>query len=101
MAHTQTTRAELEAALFDRLGDNLFYSNVGAYPEIRLYLNEALRVWNSLAHFWRDRIVFQTVAGQPFYKITSPALTTNPPLRCCLTQLSPTRILSPRLNTIC
>lgn|SRR5262245_3309309 len=79
MAHTQTTRAELEAALFDRLGDNLFYSNTGAYPEVRVYLNEALRVWNTLARFWRERVVFQTTPTVAFYQITASTLTTNPP----------------------
>lgn len=79
MAYTQTTRLELEDALFDRLGDRLFYGSVGAWPEVRLYINEALRVWNSLANFWRDRIVLQTVVGQPFYRITEAGIITNPP----------------------
>jgi hypothetical protein len=79
LPYTQITLADLEAALFQRLGDQVFYSNTGSFPECKLYINEALRVWNSLANFWRDRVVIQTTANQSFYKITDPAVVTNPP----------------------
>lgn len=79
MPHTQITRAELETALFQRVGDPIFYSNTGTYPEIRLYLNEALRVWQALANFWRDRIVLQTIPGTAFYNITNAGVVSNPP----------------------
>ena len=78
MPYTQITLSDLETALFQRVGDGVFYSDVGAYPEIKLYINEALRVWNSLANFWRDRVIFQTAAGQAFYKITAASTITNP-----------------------
>lgn len=78
MAYTQTTRLELETALFQRLGDRVFFTLAGTYPEARLYLNEALRVWNSLAYFSRARVVFQTVAGTAFYRITQSGIVTTP-----------------------
>ena len=79
MAYSQTTWLEVQNALFDRLGDRIFWTNLGVWPEIKGYLTEALRAWNCYARFWRDRISFQTVANQPFYRTTDPALTTNPP----------------------
>jgi hypothetical protein len=78
LPYTAITFSDLQDALFQRVGDEVFYSNVGSYPEISLYLKEALRVWNSLANFWRDRVVFQTVAGQAFYQISAPSIITNP-----------------------
>lgn len=78
MPYTQTTLGELKAALFERLGDEVFYSDVGTYSEVGGYLTEAFRVWNCLANFWRERVVFQTVAGQAFYRISSTGVVTNP-----------------------
>ena len=78
MAYTLFTWSDLQSQLSDRLGDTLFYSNQGAYPELEGYLKEAFRVWNCLAHFWRDRVTFQTAAGTPFYRLTDSALLTNP-----------------------
>lgn len=78
MPYTQTTFAQLQTRFFDRLGDSVFYSNTGAYPEATLYLKESLRVWNVLARFWRARVTFGTTSHTAWYKLTDPALTTNP-----------------------
>ena len=78
MPYTQITFSDLKTALFQRVGDEVFYSDVGAYPEIGLYVKEALRVWNAVANFWRDRVVFTTIAGQAFYRLSTASVVSNP-----------------------
>lgn len=78
MAYTHTTFAQFRQHLFDRLGDQLFWSDTGAWPEVTGYLAESFRVWNCLANFWRERVTFATTAGVAFYDLSDPALTTNP-----------------------
>lgn len=75
--YTQTSWADLQTRAFDRLGDTLFYSNVDPYPEVTLYLKEALRCWNSMALFWRERLTLPTVPGQAWYNLNSQALFTQ------------------------
>jgi hypothetical protein len=41
--------------------------------EIELYVQEALRTWNAATGYYRDRIVFQTQAGVPFYDLPTQA----------------------------
>lgn len=77
MPYTHTTFSQLQDRLFDRLGDRVFYTNTGTYPEVTLYLREAFRVWNCLANFWRARAAFTTTANNPWYKLSSQV--TNPP----------------------
>jgi hypothetical protein len=79
MGYSYISWGGLQAKLYERLGDNVFYTNAGAYPEVTLYLREALRVWNVLARFYRSRLTFQTAANTNWYKITDSALVTNPP----------------------
>jgi hypothetical protein len=78
MAYTYITWLQLQTRFFDRLGDQVFYTNTGTYPETTLYLREALRVWNVLARFYRSRITFATAANTAWYKITDPTVVTNP-----------------------
>jgi len=77
MPYTSKSWSQLQTDLFDRLGDQLFYSNTGAYPEVASYLRESLRVWNALANFYHERVVFTTTANVPWYSL--PAVATNPP----------------------
>lgn len=76
--YSYITWLQLQTRFFDRLGDQVFYTNTGTYPEATLYLREALRVWNVLARFYRSRITFDTAAGTAWYKITDPTVVTNP-----------------------
>lgn len=67
------TLGDLNSALLTRLGDaDAFWPSA----ERVLYLQEALRTWNATAQFYRDRSVFQTVAGTAFYDLSTklPAL---------------------------
>lgn len=41
--------------------------------EIRAFVVEAIRTWNAAARYYRDRIVFQTKPGFPFYDLSSVA----------------------------
>lgn len=41
--------------------------------ELSLYIQEALRTWNAATGYYRDRIVFQTQAGVPFYDLPTQA----------------------------
>ncbi len=76
MPYTSQTWLQLRNRLIDRLGDNLFFSDTGSFPEISGYLRESLRVWNCLARFWRDRVTFSTAAGTQWYRL--PDQTTAP-----------------------
>lgn len=73
MAYTHTTLAQLKTALLARLNDAsaVFWINTGTFNELDLYIDEALRTWGSLTGFYRDRAVFNTVANDPFYDLTS------------------------------
>ena len=78
MPYTTVTFGELKDALFERLGDRIFYGDAGTYSEVGVYLKEAFRFWNALANFWRDRIIITTTAGVPFYKISDTGVVVNP-----------------------
>jgi hypothetical protein len=70
--YTQTTWLSLQTALQDRLDSKgVFYSNTGTYPEIQLYLKEALRAWNSFAFRWRQRITVTFGPGAQWFDIHS------------------------------
>jgi len=58
------------AAVASQLGDPpRFWSP----PELRLYVQEALRTWNAATGYYRDRVVFQTQTGIPFYDLPTKA----------------------------
>lgn len=72
MPYTQTTWLQLQQALQDRLDSKgVFYSNTGFYPEIQLYLREALRCWNAYANRWRERITVTFGPGSQWFDIHS------------------------------
>ena len=71
MAYTYLTFGQMKQQLFDRLGDSIFWTNSGSYPEVGLYLTEALRVWAAASHYWKERIKFATAADVAWYDLPS------------------------------
>lgn len=68
MSYTFATLAQARAQLSQRLYDSgmVFWTSA----ELDVYLNEALRTWNSFSNFWRAEFTFPTVASQAWYDIT-------------------------------
>ena len=56
MAYTYLTYGGAKAQLASRLHDtsSIFYTDTGTYPELEVYLKEALRVWQVLTAYWRE-----------------------------------------------
>ena len=78
MPYTQTTWSSLQSSLQQRLDKPAqFYTNSGTYPEITLYLKEALRTWNCFANRYRDRLTFNTTSGVAWYNLQT-VTPTNP-----------------------
>src|SRR5688572_3027373 len=71
MAYTHITLSDARQQLSYRLHDstNQFWTNTGAYPELDLYLFEALRTWQVLTSYWRERGTLSTTANTTFYDI--------------------------------
>lgn len=70
MAYQQFTRASLRALVYSRLGQsaNEFWRD----NEVNRLIQEALRVFNSLTGFWRDRVSLgNTQAGVVWYALPS------------------------------
>jgi hypothetical protein len=63
------TLAQLLAVLAARLQDptNVFWSQA----ELILYIQEALRTWNIMAAWYRDRMVFSTASANPWYDLSA------------------------------
>ncbi len=81
MPYQSTSLADILSRLQDRLDSKgIFFTNdqLSAYPEIQLYLKEAVRFWNCLATKYRERFTFSTVAGQGFYNLHSALNDLNP-----------------------
>jgi len=68
MPYSEITYAALRAQLADRQEDtsNIYWSDA----ENGLYLQEALRTWQSLTHCWRDRMTFQATQNFEWYDLT-------------------------------
>jgi hypothetical protein len=76
MAYGHITFAGLQTEVSNRLDDPLqIFWSAG---EISAYILEALRTWQAFAHFWRDRMTFNTVANTIFYDLTQQAGTLMP-----------------------
>lgn len=69
MGYTYLTFGQMKTALFDRLGDSVFWTNAGAYPEVGLYLTEALRAWAAASHYWKERVKFATSPSVVWYDL--------------------------------
>src|SRR6185295_18094249 len=81
MPYSSTLLSDLLQRLQDRLDSKaIFFTNdqLSPYPEIQLYLKESIRFWNCLATKYRERFVFETVAGQAFYNLHAPLNNLNP-----------------------
>lgn len=79
MAYSHLTWTQTQAQLSARLHDssNLFFTNTGTWPEVTGYLQEALRVWQVLTGYWRDRETFDTVASTAFYDLEAKIATSR------------------------
>jgi len=66
--YAHITYAQLQAEVATRLDDpgNIFWTA----GEIQVYILEALRTWQAFAHYWRDRMTFNTAANTIFYDLT-------------------------------
>ena len=69
MAYAQTTFGDAKTQLSQILGDPgfVFWSN----DELGTYIIEALRTWGAASLYWRERGVFNTTSGVPFYDVTT------------------------------
>lgn len=65
-----TAKTQLASRLYD--SDNKFWDST----ELGVYINRALRTWNSLTSYWRKEFVMDTIASTVWYDITN--LTTAP-----------------------
>lgn len=69
MAYTHTTLSQAKSQLARLLHDTGNVHWVDA--ELGVYLDEALRTWGVGAAYWRERGVFNTVAGTAFYDLST------------------------------
>ena len=71
MAYTYISWSALRNQLAARLSDpaKVFFSD----DELKTALAEAMRLWNVLTGYWKERVQFSTTAGQAFYDIPSVA----------------------------
>jgi hypothetical protein len=67
MPRTSYTLAELQDRLVEKWEKVPFWTR----EESRLFLNEGLRVWNMLTGVWKRRLVFSTIAAEPWYALPS------------------------------
>jgi hypothetical protein len=69
MPYSHTSFSTLKTQLAGRLGDagGVYWTDA----ERGIYIVEALRTWQALARYWRDRGTFVTAASTPFYDITT------------------------------
>ena len=69
MPYVSPTLLEFRTALAARLQDpaNVFWTA----PELTVYIQEALRTWNAMAAWYRDRMAFNTTAATVFYDIAT------------------------------
>ena len=79
MAYATTTWSSAKSQLLARLHDTsaVFYTNTGTYPEVEVYLKEALRTWQVLTAYWRSEESFNTVANTIFYDLEVQISTTR------------------------
>lgn len=69
MPYAYITLATLRTALAARLQDPAF--TFWLSTELDVYIREALRTWNAMAAWYRDRMVFNTTPSVPFYDIAT------------------------------
>ncbi len=69
MPYAYITLAQFRTALAARLQDPTF--QFWSSAELTLYIQESLRTWNAMAAWYRDRMVFNTTASNPFYDLST------------------------------
>jgi hypothetical protein len=69
LAYSHTSLTEAKTELSRRLHDTGKVFFVDA--ELEIYIKEALRTWQTLTAYWRERGVFATTADTAFYDINS------------------------------
>jgi hypothetical protein len=76
MGYSFLTFAQMKVQLAERQEDasNIYWKDA----ENALYLQEALRTWQSLTHCWRDTMNFPTVPNQAWYDLTAQSGTLIP-----------------------
>jgi len=67
--YTAPTLVQLRTVLAQRLQDPTFV--FWAAPELNVYITEALRTWNVMAAWYRDRMAFNTTSATPFYDLAA------------------------------
>ena len=67
MAYTYITFAQAKAQLAAKLHDSSMVYFVDA--ELEYYITEALRTWQCLTAYWRERASLVTISGTAFYDI--------------------------------
>jgi hypothetical protein len=74
--YTAPTLLQLRTALAAELQDptNIFWTSA----ELTVYIQEALRTWNVMAAWYRDRMVFNTTSAIPFYDLSAVPATLIP-----------------------
>jgi hypothetical protein len=70
MPYTFMLWGALKQQLAQRLSITLTATSFWTDTELGLILAEALRTYGSITQFWKERGVFNTVAGTPFYDLT-------------------------------
>lgn len=73
MPYTYLTLNQAQSELAFRLDDqsNVFWS----VPELTIYLQEALRTWQAVSGYWRNRFTFDLTLNINFYDLTQQANT--------------------------
>jgi len=78
MGYSYITFGQMKTQLLARLQDSgaVYFTNAATWSEVGLYLIEAIRTWNALANYYRNRGQFALTSGQPFYDLPTqlPAL---------------------------
>jgi len=71
MAYAYINLATMLTQLSERLDDesNVYWTT----PELTAYIQEALRTWQSMAGYWRNRMIFNTALNTSFYDLTKQA----------------------------
>lgn len=81
MTYSWLTYAQARTDILQRLNDPAgvyWLNNATAFNEVGQSIKEALRTWNSITGYWRNRALFNTTANTPFYDLTSVL---NPAIR--------------------
>lgn len=95
--YENVTWEELCERLAERLGDDQFWT----HEELCMYVVEAIRTWNFLTQYHKERFTFATTAGQAFYDLEAivPTLRSYSVLDTDLIKLMQYQLLEPPTGT--